>query len=134
MKIERNALAGALLLAAAALGCAAGVPGGASGPGSRDVITREELADLNVDDVMSAVSLLRPQWLRFRPMRTPGSPEPVVGVVIDGQPRGSIADLEMMAIRNVERIRFMTAADATIRYGTGYTGGAIVVTTRGSQG
>lgn len=133
MKTKRSALAAALLLAAA-LGCAAGASGGPSGPGSRDQITREELADLNVDDVMSAVSLLRPRWLRFRPMRTPGSPEPVVGVVIDGQPRGSIADLEMMSIWNVELVRFMTAADATIRYGTGYTGGAIVVTTRGSGG
>lgn len=121
------ALAAALLASA----CAVGAP--TSGPsGSRDEITRQELDELNADDVMEAVTILRPQWLRYRPMRTPGSPEPVVGVVVDGRPRGTRADLAQIPIGSVERIQFMSAGDATIRFGTGYTGGAIIVTTRRS--
>ena len=122
----------ALVAAWLASACAVGSLG--SGPsGTRDEITRQELEELNADDVMEAVTLLRPHWLRFRPMRTPGTPEPVVGVVVDGRPRGTRADLAQIPIGTVERIQFMSAADATIRFGTGYTGGAIVVTTRRSR-
>lgn len=125
-----------LLALVSALGVAACAVGTrSSGPSStRDMITREELEELNADDVMEAVSILRPQWLRFRPMRTPGSPDPVVGVVVDGQPRGTRSDLAQIPIGTVERIEFMTSADATIRFGTGFTGGAIVVSTRRSPG
>lgn len=127
------ALALALVTSLAFTACAVGTL--SSGPsGTRDMITREELEELNADDVMEAISLLRPHWLRFRPMRTPGSPDPAVGVVVDGQPRGTRSDLAQIPIGTVERIEFMTAADATIRFGTGFTGGAIVVATRRSQG
>lgn len=128
--------AAALVLAVVSLlGAACAVGARESGPSStRNLITRAELDELNADDVMEAVSILRPHWLRFRPMRTPGTPNPVVGVVVDGQPRGSRSDLAQIPIGTVERILFMTAADATIRFGTGFTGGAIVVTTRRSQG
>ena len=106
--------------------------GEGSTPSSRrNEITRAELEETMVDHVMDAVSLLRPQWLRARPMRTPGNPEPVVGVVVDGRVQGTLEDLAQIPISEVARIQFFNAADATIRFGTGYTGGAIVVTTRG---
>lgn len=133
----RTPAGAALVLAVVSMLGAAACAVGAreSGPSStRNLITRAELDELNADDVMEAVSILRPHWLRFRPMRTPGTPNPVVGVVVDGQPRGSRSDLAQIPIGTVERILFMTAADATIRFGTGFTGGAIVVTTRRSQG
>lgn len=125
------------VLAAAAVvalvgGVACASTGGGSGAApSRDSdITREELEATTVDDAMEAVSLLRPHWLRARPARTPNDPIPVVGVVIDGMARSTRSDLAQLPIGQVERISFMSAADATIRFGTGYTGGAIVVTTR----
>lgn len=100
-------------------------------PGGRDAdITVEELESTTVDDAMEAVSLLRPHWLRARPARTVNDPSPVVGVVIDGMARATRSDLAQLPIGQVERISFMSAADATIRFGTGYTGGAIIVTTR----
>lgn len=100
-------------------------------PGGRDAdITPEELESTTVDDAMEAVSLLRPHWLRARPARTMNDPSPVVGVVIDGMARATRSDLAQLPIGQVERISFMSASDATIRFGTGYTGGAIIVTTR----
>ncbi len=110
--------------------------GGGTGEGSsrttgRDAdITREELESTTVDDAMEAVSLLRPHWLRARPARTINDPSPVVGVVIDGLAHSTRDDLAQLPIGQVERISFLNAGDATIRYGTGFTGGAIIVTTR----
>ena len=132
----RGRLVNAALLVAAALfalggvaSCASSGEGSLSTRGSGD-ITREELEATSVDDAMEAISLLRPRWLRARPARTPSDPIPVVGVVIDNMARATREDLAQLSIGQVERISFMSAADATIRFGTGYTGGAIVVTTR----
>lgn len=108
-------------------GCASS---GTSGGGSSDDITREDLETVSADNAMEVVSLMRPRWLRARPARTINDPTPVVGVVIDGRPRGSLDDLAQIRRENIERISFMSASDATIRYGTGFTGGAVVVTTR----
>lgn len=123
--------AGALLALAMTLpfaGCAS--TSGTSGGGSSDDITREDLETVSAETAMEVVSLMRPRWLRARPARTINDPEPVVGVVIDGRPRGTLDDLAQVRREIIERITFMSAADATIRYGTGFTGGAIVVTTR----
>lgn len=125
-----------VLAAATAMALVGGIACASTGGGStassgRDAdITAEEWEATSVDDAMEAVSLLRPHWLRFRPARTPNDPDPVVGVVIDGMARATRADLAQLAIGQVERISFLRAADATIRYGTGFTGGAIIVTTR----
>lgn len=104
---------------------------GSSPTSRRNQLTPEELQETSVDDVMEAISLLRPQWLRSRPSRTPANPNPVVGVVIDGRVQSTREDLAQIPIGDVHLIEFMSAADATIRFGTGYSGGAIVVTTRG---
>jgi len=122
-------VAAMLLTLGGGIACASSGEGSLSTRGSGD-ITREELEATSVDDAMEAISLLRPRWLRARPARTPNDPIPVVGVVIDNMARATRDDLASLPIGQVERISFMSAADATIRFGTGYTGGAIVVTTR----
>jgi len=122
-------VAAMLLTLGGGTACASSGEGSLSTRGSGD-ITREELEATSVDDAMEAISLLRPRWLRARPARTPNDPIPVVGVVIDNMARATRDDLASLPIGQVERISFMSAADATIRFGTGYTGGAIVVTTR----
>ena len=121
----RGVMAVALVLPI--VGCASS---GTAGGGSSDDITREDLETVSADNAMEVVSLMRPRWLRARPARTINDPTPVVGVVIDGRPRGSLDDLAQIRRENIQRISFMSASDATIRYGTGFTGGAIVVTTR----
>ena len=129
--MKDGVLAAATVVALVGGVACASTGGGSMGSPSRDGdITREELEATTVDDAMEAVSLLRPQWLRARPARTPNDPIPVVGVVIDGMARSTRDDLAQLPIGQVERISFMSAADATIRFGTGYTGGAIIVTTR----
>lgn len=48
-------------------------------------------------------------------------------VLIDGIPQGPQGDLEGLAADDIESIRYLTASDATIRYGTGFPGAAIEV-------
>ena len=129
-RIKAGVIVATALFALIGGGACASVGEGSTSATSRGDITREELEGTSVDDVMEAISLLRPQWLRARPARTFNDPVPVVGVVIDGIPRGSRERLAEIPIGQVERISFMNAADATIRFGTGHTGGAILLTTR----
>ncbi len=127
--IMRTTLKGAavLTIAVSLAGCASG---GSGESRSTDDILREDLEASSAETAMEVVTLLRPQWLRARPARTPTDATPTVGVVIDGRPRGSLDDLAQIRREIIERISFMSATDATIRWGTGFTGGAIVVTTR----
>jgi len=116
-----------LAVAVSLAGCASG---GSGGSRATDDILREDLEASSAETAMEVVTLMRPRWLRARPARTPTDATPTVGVVIDGRPRGSLDDLAQIRRETIERISFMSATDATIRYGTGFTGGAIVVTTR----
>ncbi len=104
--------------------CASG--GGQGGRQRRlwNVITFEELDGLDVADCHEAIQRLRPAWLRPRARR--GMPE----VVLDGVPlRADIHALVGIQLNGVREIRFLSALDATTRFGRGYLNGAILVTT-----
>jgi hypothetical protein len=45
-------------------------------------------------------------------------------------PRGGLDVLEGLYVREIQEMRFLSASDATTRYGTGYPGGIIEVVTR----
>lgn len=92
---------------------------------SRNLITAEELSELSVSSCYEAVQRLRPAWLQARGR----SPLPVVfrnNARWGDNPRS----LESIRINSVSEIRFLSASDATTRYGTGFTGGVILVVTR----
>lgn len=114
----------ALALAAviASLACAAGTQSGSSARRS-NLITAEEILRVEVSTAYDAVRRLRPQWLQGR-----GGDRPVV--YVDGQRRGSLNELELILPGDVAQMRFMSASDATTRYGTNHPGGAILVMTR----
>jgi hypothetical protein len=48
-------------------------------------------------------------------------------VFVDGRPFGTAESLHQFGTESIEEIRFINPADATTRYGTGYTGGIIEV-------
>jgi hypothetical protein len=76
-------------------------------------------------DLFGAVNRLRPTWLR------PQSRGTLPVVIVDGTPQpGGVDALRSMRASDVSELQYMNASDATTRYGTGYTAGAIVVTTR----
>ena len=109
-----------LLTLVGGLSCASTGEGSTTSRGRGD-ITQEELQATSVDDAMEAISLLRPQWMRGR---SAGAT-----IVIDGQ-RSSRDRLATIPVGSIVRIQFMSASDATTRFGTGFFDGAIVVTLR----
>ena len=106
-----------------ATACASGA-GGERGP-RRDpnLLTAEEMAEYASFNCLEVVRRLRSRWLQGRA----GDPM----VIRDGNQMGLAEEfLPQIPVGDVESIRFLNATDATMRYGTGVAGGAIVVTTR----
>lgn len=122
-----------LLLAVAVLstGCASSGQQSSGSARSRDLITVEELMEVPHSTVYEAVRALRPRWLQARSSATLRSREPQTArVYIDGQLRGGLSEMWNLLPSEVGEIRFMSASDATTRFGTNHIGGAIVIMTR----
>lgn len=98
---------------------------------STNVLTADEIADLPVTTALEAVERARPQWLRTRSSPTFESPEPAYPVLyLDGVRMGGVSELRTVDSDSVERMEYLHPSDATNRFGTDHTGGAILVTTR----
>ncbi len=81
--------------------------------------------------VYEAVRALRPRWLQARAGATIRERELQTAMVyIDGQLRGGLDEMRALVPIEVGELRFMSASDATTRFGTNHIGGAIVITTR----
>jgi len=111
-------------------GCASGGGGGSDGDSARPAgattnrIVRAELEPLVELSAMQAIQRLRSRWLRNRPgLRT----EPVL--YVDGSRRSGLAELESLRASDVEQMEYMSSTDASTRFGTGHSAGAILVTT-----
>ncbi len=119
------ALALALALGACATGAGPGQPG--TPRPNPDVITAEEIADAHVQNALEAVRKLRPRFLLTQGGTTSAHD---VQVMVDEVPRGTASALGSVNAADVAEIRYLDASEATMRYGTGYSGGLILVTTR----
>lgn len=119
-------LTAALLLA----GCASS--GESSGTSrSRNLITEAELMEVPHSSVYEAVRALRPRWLQARAGATfSNATQQTAMVYIDGQLRGGLEEMWSLIPGEVSELRYMSASDATTRFGTNHVGGAIVITTR----
>jgi hypothetical protein len=96
----------------------------ASRSGDPNRITAEELEPYVHLSAFEAVRQLRPRWIQTRPPL-----EPAV-VHVDGSRRGELDVLRRLQAEDIAEMVYLSAADATTRYGTGYRGGVIEVTTR----
>jgi hypothetical protein len=103
-------------------------------PARRDanVISAEELANSPQGDLYSAIQQLRPAFLQMRGATTLGiasGPE-VIQVYVDGILVGDTSVLKQYQARDIKEVRKLSAADATQKYGTNHSQGAILVTRR----
>ena len=116
----------AAFILAAALGCSSGsrVPSR-----SADVITAAEMAAANLPTAFDVVERLRPHFLRPRGPTTLVSDTRLV-IYQDNLNLGGVDMLRQIRAAELQEIRFLSASDATTRFGTGHPGGAIIVTTR----
>lgn len=122
----------AFLLCLVSLGIAGCASSGGTGAGaqpgghrSSNRIDAAELATLAELDVHQVISRARPGWLR-------GGPQGQLPVIVlDGSPQTSGPEmLGTFRAADVSALEYMSASDATTRFGTGYSGGAILVTTK----
>jgi hypothetical protein len=116
--------------------CASAHTGGNVEPrGNRDVLTQSEI-DSRMEPGMSAYELIqhaRPQFFKMRGVGnlSPTSVTAAMPVVyIDNVRTGSIDQLKQISGGNVARIQYLSSIDATTRFGTDHSGGAILLTTR----
>lgn len=105
-------------------GCASGSGGGGGSRSSSNRLVAADMANQQELDLYQAIRQLRGRWLTSRGRGTPR-------VHVDGGARqGGVQELQNIRVSEVQEVEFMGAADATLRFGTGYEAGAILVTTR----
>ena len=128
----RNAISTLILIAPLALGCASSGTSPQQGSGSsRNVITREQLEALPSISARDAIDRLHRQWLRGRGSTIQTSTGRVYPkVFLDNRPYGELDVLRGFGTEELEEIRYISASDATTRFGTGYPGGIINLITR----
>lgn len=108
--------------------CASSSRNGVSRSGPNLIVTRE-LTDRIFPNTYEAVRQLRPRWVRSR------GPSSLQGlayakVYLNGAHYGGLESLRRIPVQDVAEIRFLSASDATTRFGTGHVGGIIMVITR----
>ena len=108
--------------------CATG-GGGGSGGGSASVLTSAELERVRELNCYEAVQRLRPNWLRTRG-RVSMETQQGIQLYVDNVHRGYVTELVSIRASSVERMRFLSAPEATARFGTDHVDGAVLVTTR----
>ena len=128
----------AAVVVAIGVGCSSGgstssATGSARAPSrQQDVITEAEITSraAEASNALQIVQKLRPQMLqsrgRFSPADSSGSAK-IPKVVVDDVSYGSVESLANVNAMAVREIRYLSAADATTRWGTGYPGGVILV-------
>lgn len=97
-----------------------------------DVITGPEARETSAVDAFEVVRLLRPAWLRSRAAPSLSNPEATYArIYVDNVPMaGGTRDLRNIATGDIHEIRYLSPTEATTRFGTGHSGGVIMVMTR----
>ncbi len=116
-----------IALALVMASCSSAGTGSASSRNS-NVVTLEELAEVDYLTGLEAVRRLRPNWLRVRGQAT-FSRQGSAGIrlYVDGRPRDDISELGRIPATDIREMRFLTGREATMRYGTDHGDGAILV-------
>lgn len=100
-------------------------------PQNRNLITADEIAKSNASNAYEAVERLRPAFLRTRGPQSIQNPEPVTPVIyVDGMRFGALHSLAQVPALGILSIQYLSALDASQRFGLGNEGGAILVTTK----
>ena len=95
------------------------------------VIRADELATAQMANVYDALQRLRPQWLKTSTNRGAGKgggyQSSELAVYLETTRYGDIFVLKQMSTTDVKSVQYLSSSEATTRFGTGNTGGAIVV-------
>ena len=117
-----------LALPAATVACASRASSAAQGRQRPDLITKDQF-DPRYTNALEVVQALRANWLQVRGSDSFRTPSQVV-VMVDNLSMGGIGALRSIRLDQVEFIRHYDAGSASAKWGTGYGGGVIYVSTR----
>lgn len=97
----------------------------------RYLLTRADLEGLDELTAYQAIRRLKPTWLRYRGQSVLTGPDrESFRIYVDNNLFGDADALSQLMIGNIEEIRFLNAREATLRFGTDHTVGAILITSR----
>ena len=117
-----------------ALGCGSAPVSVVTGaPGHRDVLFDAEIRSgvVSGQSAYDLVEHLRPEYLRSRGTNSFRDTTPLRAIVyIDGLKYGSVEQMKTLSAERVFQVQYLSAADATTRFGMDHGGGAILITTR----
>ena len=98
---------------------------------NRNLLVRAELADFSGESAREVIQKLRPSWLRAVRGASIVAGRVYARIMVDETSRRDLDELNSLYSDDIESMRYLSAADATTKYGTGYSGGAIEITSRG---
>jgi len=108
---------------------------GSTGRSQGDVLTAEEIATTTALTAYDAISLRRPFFLKSRGTRS--LREAPVGqsveypvVYLDRMYYGDLESLKNISVTTIDEIRYLDFNAATLQFGTGHSGGIILVITK----
>jgi hypothetical protein len=108
---------------------------GTTGKGQSDILTAEEIAETTAQNAYDAISLKRPFFLKSRGPRSlheapAGQTVEFPIVYVNGMYYGELESLRNIHVSQVREIHYLDHNAATLRFGTGHTGGIILVMLR----
>ena len=108
---------------------------GSTGRSQGDVLTAEEIATTTALTAYDAISLRRPFFLKSRGTRS--LREAPVGqsveypvVYLDRMYFGDLESLKNISVTTIDEIRYLDFNAATVQFGTGHSGGIILIITK----
>lgn len=126
---KRSPVSAALLCVCLLMGCAGTTARSGSDQGRSMVLTREDLARTNSDNLYDAVAKLRPEWLTSRGPSSATDITPAsVDVFMNGTLLGKADYLRQMRLLDVSEVRYWDAGQASARFGMGHPRGVIELT------
>jgi len=133
MHLSRRVLATAMVALAA---CASGGAGSSHAKQDPNVISTEEIATSSASNAYEVIQRLRPNFLRTRGAvhGTPGATNAMemvdLVVYLNENRLGGSDQLRQIAATDIQEIRYFNSSEATTKWGTGHSAGAIQVVSR----
>ncbi len=119
----------AFVLAVTVGGCASGGGSTRTRSGSGTILTHDQLAAANSDNLYDAITKLRPEWLSSRgPTSVTDASPNAPDVYMNGSMLGKLDYLRQVRLLDVTEVKYWDAGSASARFGMGHPRGVIEIT------
>ena len=131
LHLSRRGLGLAMIVLTA---CASSGSGSSAAKQNANVISADEIAESSASNAYEVIQRLRPNFLRTRGAvhGTPGAASAMVDLVVylNENRLGGTDQLRQIATGDIREIRYFNSSEATTKWGTGHSAGAIQIVSR----